>query len=528
MNNFKSFHLPFIAISIFFFLLSCGEGEAPSTMTPTGPSGLANVESIILAAEGINYEVDPNPIRQSGAFHFFLKIKTAIPAEITEVTVEEVKVSDKATTTLKVGDKKQISPQTVIDFTITSESGLQIKYTIEPEFSFKDFTVEDFEVEPTPTNPSKGFQTIIDFRPFYSTPDITEECFHSTQWGTYGYDGWGYWDNDNNNFDPRVVDANGRRDIRPGMYPQIDVYDVNDPVYQDYLALILKTAGIDIFSYRLDLRWVLAGRTGDRCKFSTASVDGYMRAMEEAGLPFMLTVNVRANFLQFGLETPTEAQALAALEEMADYIVQNFFGQPNYHHINGLPALRITSRVDEEFLDEFAQAFDGKAFYFVNEQDVFDAMSTPDKTNFELETGGLIGRLSYGGQLEGENRFQNVDDVKSVYREGDFMRNNLEWLAGTSGAEYITMEWNDYINSFNAVRLIEPSLELGSDQLTILAETLGTYYSEEVFKVCTDYYIKRKALSNDEFAQKQLDQIKQYLLSNQVDKAMELNAEIGN
>ena len=119
-----------------------------------------------------------------------------------------------------------------------------------------------------------------------------------------------------------------------------------------------------------------------------------------------------------------------------------------------------------------------------------------------------------------------VTDVSQIkYGDGMYLQSNLDF-AKSSNYDFIYLSsWNEY-ETFFGLRLFEPTKEFGSSQLEVLSAFLGPSYSEDVFKVCTEYFIKRKAFPSNDLVQLQLDQIREYVLSNQFEKAIELNGMI--
>lgn len=499
------------------FLFACGSKEEVE-VAPI--STAAEVLSIKLSVDGTTYDTDVTPYLKQG-LHHFLRTKTPLPYGTEEVVIEEVQVSAKASTTLKKGEIKEVNPDKGIDFTITAENGLEITYTLNPTFDFPDFNVENFEVVPTPTSSSNNFKTIMLFQPYFTTEDITGVCFKSNVWGTYGYDGWGLWDEDTN-FDPRKIDANGRREIQHLIYPLIDLYDVNDPIYQEHFALTLKTSGVDIVAYTLDLRDRLAGYEENQCDLTTHSSEAYFSAFEEVGLPYILRISASAPFSRFGLDKPTEEEVTTAYNDLVDYLQQNYFNRPNYFHQNGLPVIVITGGVEEEFVDNY-EVLSGKMQVIANGVEFFDNLPISNKALIGQPCEGDASNCVGSPEISLSNNIESVSDI--LYDEGIHLKENLN-RAKENGNGFIYLDtWNNYFTHIR-LNLFEPTREFGHSQLSVLSEFLGAGYGEAEFKVCTDYYIKRKAFPNDELVQLKLDQIKQYILSNQMDKAIELNATI--
>lgn len=277
---------------------------------------------------------------------------------------------------------------------------------------------------------------------------------------------------------------------------------------------------------RIDLRNALRDFDDGECDLGLLSAAAYAKSFEEAGLSFVISVFAGDAFSKFGLDKPSEPEATAAINDMLLYMEQNFFNLPNYYHQDGLPFVVLGGGVEEEFKDNF-EVFDGKVQAFLTRHEFYENLPITNKTllGWDCQNGTqyCAPRPILSQWNNAEEGIQTVSDV--LYDDGVHLLASLN-EAKNLNPDYIYLaSWNFYA-MFRRLNLFEPTREFGNSQLTVLSQFLGTNYSDAEFKVCTDYYIKRKALANDAFAQLQLDQIKQYLISNQIDKAIELNAMI--
>jgi Glycosyl hydrolase family 99 len=331
------------------------------------------------------------------------------------------------------------------------------------------------------------------------------------------------------NRDPRIVDANGKRQIASYFYPLIGPYGSSDKDVIEYQLLEMKYAGVD----GILIDWPGTLPNVDYPK-NRANSEAIIALTEKVGLEFAVVYEDQ-NITRAGV-----ADKVAAGKADLTYLQNNYFSKPNYIKINNAPLLMVFGPQTFQTPAEWTSIFSGLA-----KKPTFVTLwyqSGEAGTNAQGEFAWFA-----SDHLTGLQRF--YDDTRplavkvgvvypgfdSFYADGGWGGERHTIPVGTatygqtwtltknSGVDWLQVAtWNDYGEG----TMIEPTVELGYSILTAMQTNLGVGYGQSELELIDTLYRRRKQHAGDVGVQRQLDQAFYYLVALQVAKARELLAAL--
>ena len=376
-----------------------------------------------------------------------------------------------------------------------------------------DFQIQEFDAVPIEKTHT---QTVfMHYMPWFET-----DMSNNGSWGQH-------WTMANQ--DPNIVDSDGKRQIASHYYPMIGPYHSGSKEVIEYHLLLMKYAGVDA----LLIDWYGRFDVNDY-KINLDNTNALIEMIEKVGLKFAIVYEDRTlnPVVNAGLAGSTEN---AAIQDM-QYIEDNYFSKSSYYYVNDQPLLLVFGpttlqseanwnnifsnletqpafltynggvSVGSASLGEFAWVFDGNETleqeYYQNLDDFILPMGSayPGFHDFYLE-GGVGPNFFYLPHNNGTTFQSKLDMVKN---------------SGVDLVQLVT--WNDYGEG----TMIEPTFEFGFSFIEkVRSFNEVTTGSNTIFENIYDLHNKRVQNPNNIDIQKRLDQAFYYLVSLQVDEALE-------
>jgi hypothetical protein len=351
----------------------------------------------------------------------------------------------------------------------------------------------------TKTNPQKVY---MHYMPWFESP------------ATLGGASWGFhWQFNNRN--PKVVDAEGRRQIASHYYPKIGPYASSDPAVIEYHLLLMKYAGVD----GVMINWYgVEGTNGDIARL-LANSNALVERVDDAGLKFGVVLEDRFS--------ANVDQAIANV----GYLRDHYFNRPEYirQGAGNDPLLMvfgpitfqqpadwtsILSAAGEEvnFLTLWYESADAGAnadgeFAWPYENEATDDHLTRQAQFLQSRapTLGTASGVAYPGfnDYYEEGGLGQVVPFEIPHNGGTTLRQTLA-LARQYSAQLDMLQlatWND----FGEGTMFEPTVETGFDYLVELQKFTGVAYGQAELELVYRLYMARQEHAGDAAAQAQLD-----------------------
>ncbi|HEY1787817.1 MAG TPA: hypothetical protein VGJ73_06660, partial [Verrucomicrobiae bacterium] len=146
-----------------------------------------------------------------------------------------------------------------------------------------------------------------------------------------GYWGW-HWTM--SHFNPDNDNTNGYPEIASWYYPQIGLYDSDDPALLEYHVLLMKLAGID----GVIADWYGTDNFNDYALINQRTADLFAW-LQKAGLQFCLCYEDATIQQEINKGFITASGAVAHAQQTMLYAQSNYFTMPGYLHWNNKPVL---------------------------------------------------------------------------------------------------------------------------------------------------------------------------------------------
>ena len=492
-----------VIIIVFFGLISCSE-ENNEQIPMSNDKEIIN---LILEYNSVDYQTD---IQGTS-----VQLKDKLPFGIEKVIVKAIDISDKAISSVNIGEEIDISPGNY-QIVITAENQSKKTYNLIVEFEQEQFTV--IEYDPVSVSKTYSKPVYVHYMPWFQTPDIT------------GY--WGvHWTMANRN--PNNILSNGRRDIACHYYPLVEPYDSNDPDYLEYALTCIKLSGID--GILIDYYGTWNFNDYPQLLISSNSV---IDMCQKVGLKFGIVYEDRT--IQSIIDQGFGNKIDLAQGDLR-YMNENYFPLDNYFKLNGKPVLLnfgpITLKSNEDWLNVFSSIDTDISFlplaYHPRDYNLTTSVSgvyawvgevqNNDLYNYSQQfdfTGG--GAMFEFREFYEEGGWGATGQSDIPNGDGDLFKETLE-RAKNANVDFIQLiTWNDWGEGTS----IEPSREYGFHQLTIVQEFVGMQPNPSDLELAVILYQKRKEHKGKELENKKLDQVFYYLISIQLDKARRLLNEL--
>ncbi len=148
---------------------------------------------------------------------------------------------------------------------------------------------------------------------------------YSTLWG---------WHWTMGHLNPDIVDSNGRRQAASWYYPLTGLYDSDDSAALEYQVLLLKLSGVD----GVIVDWYGMDNYADYGVNNTRTLDLF-NWTRKAGLKFALCYEDQTIKSEISGGFIISNQAVAHAQQTMLYAQSNYFADPSYLRLNGLPLL---------------------------------------------------------------------------------------------------------------------------------------------------------------------------------------------
>lgn len=379
------------------------------------------------------------------------------------------------------------------------------------------FTVIEFSSVPI----TKTYNTpvFVHYMPWFETPEFAEYPKNN---------GWGlHWTMETKN--PETILSNGRRDIASHYYPMIEPYDNGEPDYCEYASVLIKLSGIDgvIFDTPINSPMYDHPLMHDH----TEALIPYLK---KAGLKYMFCYE--DNSLKFALDNGVISDMVERGKEVMQYTNDKYFSDASYFRLNNKPV----------FLNFGPQAILSDTDWntiFADIQPINFLPLAYHGNYYNLNT-SANGAYAWVGESLNENFYNYAQQFSVVgggalfeYREyhelGGWTPSTQGHITPENGSTF-TQSLNraknanvDFIqlitwNDWGEGTAIEPSLDYGFHQLTIVQEFVGMQPNPNDLELAVQLYKKRKEHKGKDLENKKLDQVFYYLISLQLDKARNL------
>lgn len=330
------------------------------------------------------------------------------------------------------------------------------------------------------------------------------------------------------NRDPRIVDADGKRQIASYFYPLIGPYGSSDKDVIEYQLLEMKYAGVD----GIVIDWPGTLPNVDYPK-NRANSEAIIALTEKVGLEFAVVYEDQ-NITRAGV-----VDKVAAGKADLTYLENNYFSKPNYIKINNAPLLMVFGPQTFQTPAEWTSIFSGlakKPTFVTLWYQSGDAGANADGEFAWFASDHLTGLQRFYDTRPSPVRIGVVyPGFDSFYADGGWGGERHTIPVGTatygqtwtitknSGVDWLQVAtWNDYGEG----TMIEPTVELGYSILTTIQSNLGVSYGQSELELIDTLYRKRKLHAADVGKQRLLDQAFYYLVALQVAKARELLAAL--
>ena len=501
-----------IIIIIFFGLISCSEGDNQQIRMLSDKE----IINLILEYNSVKYQTE---IQERS-----IELKDKLPFGVKKVRVKSMELSDKATSYLSIGDEIDISTGNY-EIVIMAEDQTTKTYNLIVEFEEEQFTL--IEYEPVSVSKTYSKPVYVHYMPWFETPEFAE-------FGNSNFNNWGiHWTMANKN--PENFLSENKREIATHYYPLIGPYDNGEPDYCEYAAVLIKLSGIDgvIFDY-----------PGHNYYSDNRLIHDHTIAMipwlEKVGLKFAVSYE---DVVLNGLSDFTGTSIIELAKEHFIYMDNNFFNKDFYFKISNTlkpVVLNFGPQViknDDEWLDVFSETDMGVNFFPLAYHPKYYNLTTSASGVFawvgEVQNNDLYNYseqfdFTGGGAMfefrefyeEGGWGTTGQSDISN--KNGDLFKETLE-RAKVSNVDFIQLiTWNDWGEG----TAIEPSLDYGFHQLTIIQEFVGMQPNPSDLELAVKLYQKRKKFKGKELENRKLDQVFYYLISLQLDKARNLLNEL--
>ncbi len=393
----------------------------------------------------------------------------------------------------------------------------------DPTPNNEDFKVIEYDVVQVQKNYSTPI--FVHYMPWFESPEFAE--FPESSKGNWGV----HWTMANKN--PENTLSNGDRDIASHYYPIIGPYDNGEPDYCEYVVSCMKLTGLDgvIFDYP-GITDVYDG------KLLRDHTDALIPWLEKAGLQFSIMYEDGAlnNAIEQNVITDKIAEGKRVLKHMSD----NFFKKDSYFKLDNIPVLLNFGpqalKTNQEWLDVFSEIRDVNFFPLAYHGQSFNLTSAMDGAfawvgetlNNDFYNYSKQFTYTAGGALYEYKEFYTsggwgaTGQTEISHNNGNTLRESLQ-RAKDANVDFIqVVTWNDWGEG----TAIEPSKEHKFNQLNIIQDFLGVSYNSNDLELPIKLYQKRKEHKGKDLENKKLDQVFQYLISLQIDKARTLLNEL--
>lgn len=345
---------------------------------------------------------------------------------------------------------------------------------------------------------------------------------------------WGYhWTMANKN--PNNIDSNGRREIASYYYPLIGPYHSGDKTVIENHLLLMKYAGID----GVLIDWYGTYDLNDY-KMIKENTEQLIAMLDDVGLEYAIVYEDR--FLNNIVNANLAPTISSAAKTDMNYLQSHYFSDSNYIKINNKPLLLNFGPITLTTPDDWTAAFSGlttkPTFLTLWDHSVSAGTNTSGEyawvyknntylTNFYTNTAPKLS-VAMGSAYPG---------FKDYYKEGgagDEIGWTIEHNNGTTLEQTLAMAksanvnylqlitWND----FGEGTMIEPTKEFGYTYLEKIKTFAGVKNTNSAFADISTLYNLRKEKKGNTDAQKKLDNVFDYFVSMQPEKAKQLLNEI--
>jgi len=378
------------------------------------------------------------------------------------------------------------------------------------------FSVKPFE--PAAVNKSNDMKIYMHYMPWFQSKEI------NGSWGIH-------WTMATRNPD---IEVNGKRQIASHFYPLIGPYSSMDSNVIEYHLLLMKLSGID----GVLIDWYGSHDVNDY-RGNLINSEALVDQLDETGLTFGIVYEevTAANVAE---KNPSTSDIQAAQADMI-YLKDQYFNNSQYISINGDPLLLTFGPRHFKTENEWTEIFsvietdpvfmplwnftqfvgshaDGE-FAWVGETlsrmtDFYEKRAPQLDVAMASAYPGFLDYYQQGGL--GDGFFQ------VAYNGTGTLTATLNRAAQSGLSMLQLVTWND----FGEGTMIEPTVEFGYDFLTAIQNFTGVPYDQADLETVYRLYEYRKNYTDDADVQLKLDQVFYYLVSLQIDQAVDLLNEI--
>lgn len=355
----------------------------------------------------------------------------------------------------------------------------------------------------------------------YMTWFETKESSGNNQWGSH-------WTMANK--DPDKVDALGKREIASHFYPLIGPYASSDPDVIEYHLLLMKYAGID--GVMIDWYGVHDVYDYSQIKANTETV---VELLEKVGLKFTIVYEDRTT--SSVVDQGKASSMIEAAKKDMEYLQLNFFQKKEYVSLNQQPLLLVFGPVniksEADWSSVFSKLNPKPCFLTLWHQSSDAGLNSMGEYAWVYENNAHLESFylssvpfmevamgsAYPGFLDYYSQGGWPDDITWIidHNDGATLEETLQMASGTDLDFLQLITWND----FGEGTIIEPTREFEFSYLEKIQDYSGVSKYSEVFIHIYHLYELRKKYKDNPSAQRKLDQVFYYLVSLQIDKAVE-------
>ena len=494
-----------LLLTTLLLIVSCSREDEPSMISEPQLSNNKEVIKLTFVLNGNDYSSSINSTN--------ISITNQLPFGTEQIEVENIEVSQKATTSLRNGDIINISSGTY-HFDVRAENNSMTSYTVTAKFEEREYEVVPFD--PVKVSKTNNLPTYAHYMPWFESPEYSE-------FGNSNFNNWGqHWTMSNVNPESGSVASH--------YTPLIGAYDNGEPHYCEYAVVCMKLSGLDgiMIDYSSQTDFYDWRMLHDH----TLAIIPWLK---KAGLKYSLVYE--DNAARIGSENGLGTKKDLAASHFA-YMQNNFFSDENYLKYNGFPVLMIfgpqSGITPEEWSDivtnEVLVVLNGQAenqgineivageYPWSETEDALKSTYPYCNDRYELCIGSAMPGFEDYYMQGGWGETLLVIDPKNGQRFRDVLD-----IASQHDLDYLQVPtWNDWGEG----TIIEPSLEFGYQRLEILQEWLGVEYDINDLELAVKLYEKRKEHKGKQYENQILDQVFYFLISLQIEEARELLNQI--
>lgn len=375
------------------------------------------------------------------------------------------------------------------------------------------FKLESFDAVPvSKTNSTKIY---MHYMPWFETRESSPD----NQWGYH-------WTMQNK--DPDKMDSSGKREIASHYYPLIGPYHSGDRDVIENHLLLMKYAGID----GVLIDWYGTYDLNDY-KILRENSEELIAMLDEVGLEYAIVYEDR--FLTNIVNAQLAPTVVRAAKNDLEYIQRNYFKDANYIKIDNSPLLLnfgpITLSTPAEWTEVFS-AIDPKPTFLTLWHESSEAgANAQGEYSWVYENNTHLSnfynndlpklQVGMGSAYPGFNDFYKEGGASTVigwkidHNNGTTLDETLA-LAKSSNLKYLQLiTWND----FGEGTMFEPTREFGYTYIEKVKTFAAVQNTGNEFENIGELYNLRKKFKGNSAVQKKLDQVFQYFVSLQTDKA---------